>query len=161
MPGPITPSSPLGASSGSNSGSNPLSNEAKALLKDQFGFKGIKVVSVTKGADSVDGLKVMKHLQDAQSSELLKEMTQLASNKDSVDSVIVLIGGQEIMQEGLKDLFKSKKELRLNHLKETLKKLGLLSSSLQGSYISPDISELPGGVLLIEKGLDEIEESIS
>ena len=73
--------------------------------------------------------------------------------------IINILFGQEIVQEGLKDLFKSKKELRLKSLKETLKKLGLLASGVHGTYISPDISELPGGVLLIEKGLDEIENS--
>ncbi len=150
--------SPINWQSTSATGKTSLSSEAQALLKDAFGFKGTKIVQVEKGMQ-VNGLTTLKEMSGPEATKLNQQIASALGIDQELQSVLVMVGGTELVKKRLKEMEKSLRKID----KKTVAKLAELLGISAGEDVllfleGQDVNE--GGMIIIQAGLQEIKESI-
>ncbi|RAP34674.1 hypothetical protein DID77_00515 [Candidatus Marinamargulisbacteria bacterium SCGC AG-439-L15] len=151
---PISPQS----SSTSPQGTS-LSKETAAFLKTHFNMNKVTIVKVEPGTKTLEGFKVIDQLETLNNSELLQDLATLADPSTNIDSAIVLIGGQDIVKEKLKELEGNLKKVNKKKTKKLLEALGLCTEN-EDVYFSNGGETLPGGLLIVQSSLKELEKAV-
>lgn len=144
------------------SGQNVLSPATKAII-NSFG-PGYKVVNVQKGiqADGLkNGLQVKMDLgQTEEARKILNDIAEALGIKEGLDTAVVMLGGMELVKEKMDEIKKSMKKMKNEKLAQLAEKLGLTTEEDILIYTEANSETLPGGILIIQAGMQEIEDSI-
>ena len=135
-----------------------LPSETQKLLQEAFGFKGVKIVQVEKGIQ-VNALKTLEELSTQKSVMINQEIAESLGISSTLESVLVVVGGTELIKSRLKELEKSIRRLDKKSISKLSKALGLLGNEDVLLFIQ-DQTTTDGGLLIVQAGLQEIEESL-
>lgn len=142
-----------------------LAKEALDILKGEMGFKGVKIVSVEKGIKGVEVQSVLKELTNQTANQINKDVARiLGMDPDAMESVLVVVGGLELVKSKMKEIEKSLKKVNKKEIMALMAQLGIADNSevlivaetetLDGNNIEA------GGLIFVQTGLREIEDSI-
>jgi len=137
---------------------SPLHTDSLKLLKNEFGFKGVKIVQIEKGAEALrTSFTVQMDVSEAKSSLIQSEVAQALGLED-LESVVVVLGGLRLVEEQLKKL----KKLRVVRPSESLKTVSNLLGIDDAESIVMYVDDTPGkpANVIIQAGLKEIEDGI-
>jgi hypothetical protein len=126
-----------------------------------MGFKGVKVVSVEKGIKGVEINSVLKQLDLQQASKVNQEVAHiLGLDPAALNSVLVVVGGLELVNARMKELKKSLKKVDNKEISKLAQQLGIINESDVVILADDGSNSEIGGLIFVQAGLREIEESI-
>ncbi len=159
--GPIgQPQGSWNISHNANGNTSGLSKEVAALLTQTMGFTGAKVVNVTKGAGPLSAGMEMQ--LDAQTQSLVQaEVAQVLGLEQPAESVLIMIGGLNMVSEEMEKLKKHLKKIDEEKVKNLANLLGITTDSDVIIFAGDGSDIRPGGFFIISSGLKYIEESIT
>lgn len=136
-----------------------LSKEVSALLSQTMGFTGAKVVNVAKGTGPLAANMELK--LDAKTQELVQaEVSQVLGLEQPVESVLIMIGGLNLVSEEMEKLKKQLKKIDEAKVKQLADLLGITTDSDVIIFAGDGTDIRPGGYFIISSGLKTIEDSI-
>lgn len=136
-----------------------LGKEASELLKN-FGFKGVRVVTVEQGIKGIAIQSVIKELKDQSATPINQQIAEILGLPESaIDSILVIVGGLELVKSKMKEIEKSLKKIDQKRIGQLAKQLGIENADDVLILAEGKHQEI-GGLIFVQAGMREIEESV-
>jgi len=137
-----------------------LSPEVSKAIQNAMGFNGIRVLSVESGI-KIDINHVLKEIDQNSAGPIYQHLANLLGvNLESINSVLVIVGGLELAKEYLDKIKKSLKKIGQKKANQIASELGIIEEDNALIFIEDGVNFQGGGLILIETGMKEIRRSI-